>query len=78
MSTLILLRSEKPSTYQRRADARPAASSRGGCSKMRDRANLFADLLDEAAFSDTAVAPARIELVGLRLECGNIHAQGRQ
>src|SRR5258708_4063742 len=56
-STLILLRSENPSTYQRNADPRPASSSKGGCSRCEIVRICLSISSTSAMVSATALAP---------------------
>src|SRR5258708_36309207 len=56
-STLILLRSENPSTYQRNADPSPASSSKGGCSRCEIVRICLSISSTSAMVSATALAP---------------------
>src|SRR6266404_1328619 len=56
-STLILLRSENPSTYQRNADPRPASSSKGGCSRCEIVRISLSISSTSTMVSATALAP---------------------
>src|ERR1035438_2084135 len=77
-STLILLRSEKPSTYHRSAEAKPATSRSGGWRRW-DMVRISVETCSTRwTLSEIALSRSRIELFGLGLYRADVHADRRE